>query len=186
TSRPRPMRRGSDISMVSGWRSRRRSAMPSGRRSRRRGTCWSTRSGSRSAARRRSSSWHGATPPAATRARTGWQSVTEIRSKQGPQFSASREEGVEMNELALFIGFWADEAPSTHKVISRIPEGSDYRPDPKSRTAQEIAWQIVWEERMIIEALETGKAEWNPAPMPSSMREIADAYAKQSEDIVER
>jgi hypothetical protein len=26
---------------------------------------------------------------------------------------------------------------------SRIPEGSDYRPDPKSRTAQEIAWQIV-------------------------------------------
>jgi len=91
-----------------------------------------------------------------------------------------------MNELALFIGFWADEAPSTHKVISRIPEGSDYRPDPKSRTAQEIAWQIVWEERMIIEALETGKAEWNPAPMPSSMREIADAYAKQSEDIVER
>ena len=39
-------------------------------------------------------------------------------------------------------------------------EGSTYRPDPKSRTAGEIAWQIACEEKMLIEALETGKAEW--------------------------
>jgi hypothetical protein len=38
-------------------------------------------------------------------------------------------------------------------VLSRNPEKPDYRPDPKSRTAQEIAGQIACEEKMIIEAL---------------------------------
>ena len=71
-------------------------------------------------------------------------------------------------------------------MLSRIPEGSEYRPDPKSRTAQEIAWQIVCEERMIIDALESGKAEWAPPEMPKSMKDVSAAYEKQSADIVKR
>jgi len=51
-----------------------------------------------------------------------------------------------MSEKTLFLKFWQKEAPATRKVISRIPEGSDYRPDSKSRTAREIAWLIVREE----------------------------------------
>ena len=91
-----------------------------------------------------------------------------------------------MDEKALFTKFWEDEAKTTRKVISRIPEGSDYRPDPKSRTASEIAWQIACEEKMLIDALETGKAEWNPTPAPKSMKELSGAYDKQSEDIIRR
>ena len=64
--------------------------------------------------------------------------------------------------------------------------GPTYRPDPKSRTAQEIAWQIVCEEKMIIDALESGKAEWAPPPMPATMKEVLDAYEKQSADIAAR
>src|SRR5690606_16337648 len=79
-----------------------------------------------------------------------------------------------------------NEAKTTHNVLARIPEGSDYRPDPRSRTAQEIAWQIVCEEKMIAEALENGRAEWAPPPMPASMREIADAYERQSADLIRR
>jgi len=45
-----------------------------------------------------------------------------------------------MDELALFTGFWEQESATTRNVIARIPEGSTYRPDPKSRTASEIAW----------------------------------------------
>ena len=59
-------------------------------------------------------------------------------------------------------------------MLARIPEGSDYRPDPKSRTAKEIAWQIVGEEKMIIDALESGKAEWAPPPTPGTMKEVLD------------
>ncbi len=69
-----------------------------------------------------------------------------------------------MEERALFVKFWEHETQTTRKVLSRIPENSTYRPDPRSRTAGEIAWQIVCEEKMIIEALESGKVEWNPGP----------------------
>ena len=91
-----------------------------------------------------------------------------------------------MDEQALFIKFWEHESTTTRKVIARIPEGSDYRPDPKSRTASEIAWQIVCEEGMIIDALETGKAEWQPPPAPATMKELCDAYETQSAAIIRR
>jgi uncharacterized damage-inducible protein DinB len=91
-----------------------------------------------------------------------------------------------MDEKTLFTKFWTDESKTTAKVLSRIPEGSDYKPDPKSRTAQTIAWQIVEEERMIIEGLETGKATWAPADMPKTMQEIVAAYERQSADIIRR
>jgi uncharacterized damage-inducible protein DinB len=91
-----------------------------------------------------------------------------------------------MEEKALFTKFWTDESKTTRNVLARIPEGSDYRPDPKSRTAQEIAWQIVCEERMIIEALENGKAEWAPPPTPASMKEVLAAYDSQSAKMADR
>ena len=91
-----------------------------------------------------------------------------------------------MDERALFTGFWENESKTTGKVIARIPEGSDYRPDPKSRTASDIAWQIACEEKMLIEALESGKAEWTPAPAPATIKELVGLYDKQSADIVKR
>ena len=91
-----------------------------------------------------------------------------------------------MDEKALFTKFWTHESETTRKVLSRIPEGSDYRPDPKSRTAQEIAWQIVCEEQMIIDALETGKVAWNPPKLPATMKAVLDAYEAQRETIVKR
>ena len=91
-----------------------------------------------------------------------------------------------MDEKALFTKFWTTESETTRKVLARIPEGSDYRPDPKSRTAREIAWQIVCEEKMIIEALETGNVEWAPPPLPATMKEVLSVYETQSADIVRR
>lgn len=91
-----------------------------------------------------------------------------------------------MDEKALFTKFWVDESQTTRKVLSRIPEGSDYKPDPKSRTAQEIAWQIVCEEKMLIDALESGKAEWAPPPMPTSMKDVLAAYETQADAMEAR
>lgn len=91
-----------------------------------------------------------------------------------------------MDEKALFTKFWTDESQTTLKVLSRIPEGSDYRPDPKSRTAREIAWQIVCEEMMLIEGVESGKLKWNPPPMPATMKEIVSEYEKLSAEMPNR
>jgi uncharacterized damage-inducible protein DinB len=91
-----------------------------------------------------------------------------------------------VDEQSLFVKFWTHESATTRNVLARIPEGSDYRPDPKSRTAQQIAWQIVCEERMIIDALESGKAEWAPPPMPETMKGVLQAYEQQSARMADR
>ena len=91
-----------------------------------------------------------------------------------------------MDEKSLFTKFWTNESKTTRNVIARIPDGSDYRPDPKSRTAKEIAWQIFCEEKMLIEALETARVEWAPPPVPATIQEIVVAYEKQSAEISRR
>ena len=91
-----------------------------------------------------------------------------------------------MDERALFTKFWTQESKTTRTVLARIPESSAYRPDPRSRTAQEIAWQIVCEEKMLIEALESGQAEWVPLPMPDSMLDVLAEYERQSAEVLRR
>jgi len=72
----------------------------------------------------------------------------------------------------LFLRLWAKELPTTRKVVERIPEGSDYRPDPKSRTAREIAWLIVREEIALVDGLERGEIRWSEPPAPATVAEI--------------
>jgi hypothetical protein len=73
-----------------------------------------------------------------------------------------------MDEKAPLADLWARETRTTRNVLARIPWGSDYRPDPKVRTAQEIAWVICSEEQMIVEALETGTMQPPATPIPGS------------------
>ena len=91
-----------------------------------------------------------------------------------------------MDEKALFTSFWKKEAETTQRVFERIPDGSDYRPDPKSRTAREIAWQIVCEQAAILDALESGAMQWNPPDMPDSMSGVVEALEEQRSDLVRR
>jgi uncharacterized damage-inducible protein DinB len=91
-----------------------------------------------------------------------------------------------MDEKALFTKFWTKELKTTRNVIARIPEANDYRPHPRSRTAMEIAWQIVGEEKMIIEALETGIVQWAPPPIPATMKEVLAEYERRSAEIAQR
>jgi uncharacterized damage-inducible protein DinB len=91
-----------------------------------------------------------------------------------------------VNEQSLFVKFWTNESATTRNVLARIPDGSDYRPDPKSRTAHQIAWQIVCEQRMIIDALESGTAKWAPPPVPATMKEVLETFDGQTEGIAER
>jgi len=91
-----------------------------------------------------------------------------------------------VEEKALFTGFWSKESKTTSKVLSRIPEGSEYRPDPKSRIAREIAWQIAVEEQMLVEALENGAVQVPSRPLPETMKEVCEVYDRQRDDIVRR
>jgi uncharacterized damage-inducible protein DinB len=91
-----------------------------------------------------------------------------------------------MDERALVLKFWEREAPATRKVISRVPEGSEYRPDPKSRSAREIAWLLVEAERSLVEGLERGRFLWEERSAPATMAEIVSQYDRQHAVLTER
>src|SRR5215813_1402293 len=73
-----------------------------------------------------------------------------------------------MDDRARLLKTWENEDAMTRKVLSRIPEGSSYRPDPKSRTAREIAWLIVQEEAALADGLARGVFEWREVPAPAT------------------
>ncbi len=92
-----------------------------------------------------------------------------------------------MDQKALFLHFWEKEAPATRKVISRIPEAtSDYKPEPKSRTAREIAWLIVMEEKILVEGLGNARLDWAETATPTTVQEILDAYDGYHDDVTAR
>lgn len=92
-----------------------------------------------------------------------------------------------MDEKALYVKFWEKEGPVTRKVISRIPEErSDYRPDPKSRNARELAWLIVREEFLLVAGLENGEIQWVELPAPATVKEILDTYDRHHDDLTKR
>jgi uncharacterized damage-inducible protein DinB len=91
-----------------------------------------------------------------------------------------------MDQNTLFLGFWDKEAAATRKVIERIPENSTYRPDPKSRTAREIAWLIVREEAVLGEGLTNGKLEWAEVPAPPTVKEVLSAYDREHQAATAR
>jgi uncharacterized damage-inducible protein DinB len=91
-----------------------------------------------------------------------------------------------MDHKEFFLKRWEQEATATRKVISRIPEGSQYRPDPKSRTAREIAWLVVREEASLVEGLEKGVFEWVEVAAPAKMSDVLAAYDKDHGALTKR
>lgn len=92
-----------------------------------------------------------------------------------------------MDHKSFFIDRWEKEAPATRKVISRIPEDkSDYRADPKARTAREIAWLIAREEASLVDGLEKGVFDWVEATCPAKVSQVIAEYEKQHDALTKR
>jgi uncharacterized damage-inducible protein DinB len=64
-----------------------------------------------------------------------------------------------------------NEHRNTRVVIEAIPQsGADYRPDPNSRTALELAWHIVASEQRFYSAVVTGLFDFTPIHRPDSVK----------------
>ena len=70
----------------------------------------------------------------------------------------------------------------TKLIIETIPlDKGDYRPDPVSKTALELAWHIVAAEHRFLEGIASGKFDFTPNHQPESVRDsaaIASWYVK--------
>ncbi len=92
-----------------------------------------------------------------------------------------------MDQKEFFLRYWEREAPATRKVIGRIPENrSDYRADPKARSAREIAWLIVREEAELVNGLEKGAVNWTEVPAPAKVGDIVAEYDRQHDVLTKR
>jgi uncharacterized damage-inducible protein DinB len=79
------------------------------------------------------------------------------------------------------------ELPKFVSVLKAVPQGRmDYRPDPKARTAQELAWVLAQEEAALATLLETCTVEWKDEKPPARIDEIVSAFEKGAAAVSNR
>jgi uncharacterized damage-inducible protein DinB len=84
--------------------------------------------------------------------------------------------------IAEFIGEWKHESGSTQKILNALTDASLKQPvSPEDRTLGQIAWHIVSSTPgMLMEFGINVKDMLDPAAIPSSAKEIADAFQSVS------
>ncbi len=79
-------------------------------------------------------------------------------------------------ELAAFV-----------RVLKALPEGQlDYRPDPKARTAGQLAWLLAEEEASLVSLIDNGSVEWKESAPPAKAAQIVAAYERNTAAVDER
>lgn len=84
----------------------------------------------------------------------------------------------------VFLQNLDNEIPTTAKVIAAVPDTHhDYRPDPKSKTALELAGHIAATDIWFFEAIAESNFQIAPPAMPESAKTGADIAAWYSEAV---
>ena len=92
-----------------------------------------------------------------------------------------------MTNLEFCVARRKAELPAFLRVLKAVPEGHlEHRPDPKARTAGELAWLLAAEEAALISLLDTGSVEWKEQTPPSSVGQIVAAYERNAAAVDER
>jgi uncharacterized damage-inducible protein DinB len=79
------------------------------------------------------------------------------------------------------------ELPKFVKVLKAMPqERLDYRPEPKARTAAELAWVLAVEEAALVTLLDSGRLEWKDEKPPAAVDEIVSVYERSAAAVNER
>jgi uncharacterized damage-inducible protein DinB len=89
-----------------------------------------------------------------------------------------------MTNLEFCIARRKAERPAFIRVLHAIPgERLDYRPDPKARTAVELAWLLAVEEAALLSLLDAGVVEWKDSPPPARIDTIVAAFEQSSAEV---
>src|SRR5215472_14360347 len=91
--------------------------------------------------------------------------------------------------LQYFLGIMATEFPTTKKVIAAVPQDkSEWRPDPKAKTALELAWHLASAEMFFMDAVVSGAYDMSggEAAPPKTVNEILSFYEKNYHDRVSK
>jgi len=92
-----------------------------------------------------------------------------------------------MSTLEFCIARRKAEFPAFAKVLKAVPQGRlDYRPDPKARSAGQLAWQLAEEEAALVALLDEGMILWKETEPPGSVAEIVAAFERNYAAVNER
>jgi uncharacterized damage-inducible protein DinB len=92
-----------------------------------------------------------------------------------------------MSNLQFCISRRKAEIPTFIRVLKALrQEGLDYRPDPKARTAGELASLLVTEEAALVTLLEIGSVQWKEAPALTSVAQIVSDFERHAAAVDER
>ena len=105
-----------------------------------------------------------------------------------PRRALQPEQAVVLRDFAMQS--FRSEHPVTTRVIEAVPlDKSDYRPDPVSKKALELAWHIAAAENWFMESVISGEFKAPGAGRPDSIRNSADVsywYAEAFEKNFQR
>lgn len=89
----------------------------------------------------------------------------------------------------LMLGGLMHEMQTTKKVVAAIPDDKrDYKPDPKARTAWDLAWHIVTVDVQFTEEIAEGKFSMEPRykDQPKTVAEMVEWYEKNFTGALEK
>ena len=92
-----------------------------------------------------------------------------------------------MSTLEFCIAKRKAELPAFVRVLKALPPGRlDYRPDPKARSAAELAWLLAVEEAALLRLLDAGTVQWKEDEAPARLDEIVAAFETNAAAVNER
>lgn len=92
-----------------------------------------------------------------------------------------------MTQKDLLLEAWNREYQTTLKLLKAYPQNKmDFKPHERSRSAKELAWTFVMEERVLAGAL-NGHIDYQSfPPPPASFKEVLSTFEKSHSDLVGR
>jgi uncharacterized damage-inducible protein DinB len=92
-----------------------------------------------------------------------------------------------MTNLEFCLARRKNEIPAFLRVLKALPQDRlDYKPDPKSRSAAQLAWVLAAEEAALVTLIDKGEVEWKEEPPPASVDEIVAVYERNSAAVNDR
>jgi uncharacterized damage-inducible protein DinB len=91
-----------------------------------------------------------------------------------------------MTNLEFCVARRKAERPAFVRVLKAIPKGRlDYCPDPKARTAIQLAWLLATEEAALVSLIKDGVVEWKESSPPDDLDKIVAAFEQFSAEVNE-
>ncbi len=92
-----------------------------------------------------------------------------------------------ISEKEMFLNMWEKEFQTTLKVLKVFPVNREnFKPHEISKSAKELAWIFVTEEKVMIDGALNGEIKFGGHTMPATINEVISEYEKSHQQIVDK